>query len=113
MLEIDRGDFAPANPYQNRPQSINYNVTISAPHMHAIALEYLAPYFTENARILDIGSGSTYLTCALPALTNYKGTIIGVEQVSQLINFGIKNVRKNHGNLLNNKKISFVNGDGR
>ena len=45
MLEIDRKDFAPTNPYQNRPQSINYNVTISAPHMHALALEYLAPYW--------------------------------------------------------------------
>ena len=113
MLEIDRSDFAPTNPYQNRPQSINYNVTISAPHMHAIALEYLSPYCTENAKILDIGSGSAYLTCALSALTNYKGTVIGVEHISQLIDFGIKNVRKNHGNLLNNKKIIFVNGDGR
>ena len=113
MLEIDRGDFAPENPYQNCPQSIGYQVTISAPHMHAIALEYLAPYCTENARILDIGSGSAYLTCALSALTNYKGTVIGIEHIPQLIDFGIKNVRKNHGNLLNNKKIIFVNGDGR
>ena len=113
MLEIDRSDFAPTNPYQNTPQSINYNVTISAPHMHAIALEYLAPYCTENAKILDVGSGSAYLTCALSALTNYKGTVIGVEHITQLIDFGIKNVRKNHGDLLNNKKIIFVNGDGR
>ena len=113
MLEIDRGDFVLANPYQNQPQSINYNVTISTPHMHAIALEYLSPYFTENARILDIGSGSSYLTCALSALTNYKGSVIGVEHVIKLINFGIKNVKKNHGNLINDKKIIIVNGDGR
>ena len=113
MLEIDRKDFAPSNPYQNCPQSINYNVTISAPHMHAIALEYLAPYCTEKAKILDVGSGSAYLTCALSALTNYKGTVIGVEHIDELIDFGINNVRKNHENLLINKKIIFVNGDGR
>ena len=41
MLEVDRNDFAPTNPYQDSPQSINYNVNISAPHMHALALEYL------------------------------------------------------------------------
>jgi len=113
MLEIDRKDFAPTNPYQNRPQSINYNVTISAPHMHALALEYLAPYCTENSKILDIGSGSAYLTCALSALTNYQGTVIGVEHIEQLINFGINNIKKNHENLLNNKKIIIVKGDGR
>ena len=113
MLEVDRNDFAPTNPYQDSPQSINYNVNISAPHMHALALEYLAPYCTENSRILDIGSGSAYLTCALSALTNYKGTVIGVEHIDQLINFGINNVKKNHGNLLNNKRIIFVKGDGR
>ena len=113
MLEIDRKDFAPTNPYQNRPQSIKYNVTISAPHMHALALEYLAPYCTENSKILDVGSGSAYLTCALSALTNYQGTVIGVEHIDELITFGINNIKKNHENLLNNKKIIIVKGDGR
>ena len=113
MLKVDRKDFAPTNPYQNRPQSIKYNVTISAPHMHALALEYLAPYCTENSKILDVGSGSAYLTCALSALTNYQGTVIGVEHIDQLITFGINNIKKNHEDLLNNKKIIIVKGDGR
>ena len=113
MLEIDRGDFAPIGPYQDRPQSINYNVTISAPHMHAFALKYLAPFCTENSQILDIGSGSGYLTCALSALTNHKGTVIGIEHIPELINFGIENIKKNHGNLLDTQKIIFVHGDGR
>ena len=113
MLEIDRGDFAPTNPYQDKPQSINYNVTISAPHMHAFALKYLAPFCTENSQILDIGSGSGYLTCALSALTNHKGTVIGIDHIPELINFGKENIQKNHGNLLDTQKIIFVNGDGR
>ena len=55
MLEVDRFDFAPNNAYINRPIYIGYNVTISAPHMHAFALEHLAPYCTNGAKILDVG----------------------------------------------------------
>ena len=65
MLEVDRFDFAPNNAYLNRPIYIGYNVTISAPHMHAFALENLALYCTNGAKILDVGSGSGYLTVAL------------------------------------------------
>ena len=38
MKSIDRGDFCFSNPYYDSPQSIGYNATISAPHMHAHAL---------------------------------------------------------------------------
>ena len=40
MLKADRGDFAPSNPYQDRPQNIGFGTSISAPHMQ---LSY-APY---------------------------------------------------------------------
>ena len=113
MLDVDREDFAPQNHYLNRPIYIGYNVTISAPHMHAFALEHLAPYCTKGAKILDIGSGSGYLTVALSRMTNYTGVVVGVEHIPQLYNFGIENVKKHHGNLLNEKKIIFVNEDGR
>ena len=113
MLDVDRGDFAPQEHYLDKPTSIGYNVNISAPHMHAFALEYLAPYCTKGARILDIGSGSGYLTVALSRMTNYSGVVVGVEHIPELYNFGIENVKKHHGNLLNENKIIFVNEDGR
>ena len=113
MMQVDRKDFSEENPYEDSPQRIGFNVTISAPHMHAYALEYLSEFCTENSRILDIGSGSGYLTCALSAMTNYKGIVVGVEHIQELIDFSINNVRKNHGDLLDNKKIIFVNSDGR
>ena len=43
MLSVDRGFFAPSNPYEDSPQSLGYGATISAPHMHGIALEHLLP----------------------------------------------------------------------
>ena len=39
LLSVDRKDFAPSSPYEDSPKPINYNVTISAPHMHAYCLE--------------------------------------------------------------------------
>jgi len=42
--------------------SIGYGVTISAPHMHAQALEVLSDQLVEGAKVLDVGSGSGYLT---------------------------------------------------
>ena len=115
MLLVDRKDFAPVNPYLNKAMRINekYKVNISAPNMHANALEYLSDYCTENSRILDIGSGTGYLTCALSALTNYKGLVVGVEHIQEIIELAEQNIRKNHRNLLVNKKIIFVNSDGR
>lgn len=40
------GNYAPQYPYEDSPQPIGYRATISAPHMHASALEYLAPFVT-------------------------------------------------------------------
>ena len=113
MLEVDRGDFAPKDYYLNRPIYIGYNVTISAPHMHAFALEHLAPFCTKGAKILDIGSGSGYLTVALSKMTGDTGTVVGIEHIPELYTFGIENVKKNHANLLQNKNIIFINEDGR
>ena len=47
MKQVDRGDFTSYNAYDDSPQSISFNATISAPHMHCHALQYLEPYLTQ------------------------------------------------------------------
>ena len=61
MYQVDRADFTDTYPYADNPQYIDYNATISAPHMHAYALEYLEPYLKPGNHVLDVGSGSGYL----------------------------------------------------
>ena len=61
MLQVDRGDFISPKSYYDNPQYIGYNTTISAPHMHAHALEYLSSFLKPNIHVLDVGSGSGYL----------------------------------------------------
>ena len=110
MLEVDRSDFVPKNPYQNKPQTVGFELNIPAPYMHSLALEHLKDYCTEDSKILDLDSGTGYLTCALARLTNYKGTVIGVEYNLESILLGKNNIKKNHANLIN-KNIFFVESD--
>ena len=110
MLEVDRSDFVPKNPYQNKPQTIGLDVNIPAPFIQALALESLKDFCTEDSKILDLDSGSGYLTCALARLTNYKGTVIGVGYNLESYFLGKNNIKKNHANLIN-KNIIFVESD--
>ena len=44
---------------------------------------------------------------------NDTGLVVGVEHNPELYSFGLGNVKKHHKNLLDNKKIIFLNEDGR
>ena len=113
MMKVDRGDFAPNKPYQNFPQQIGYNVVISAPLLHAYCLEAMRDYLTEGSTVLDIGFGSGYLTVAMSKMMNDKGKVIGIEHIKDLYKWGINNISKHHKNLIDNKLIELILGDGR
>lgn len=130
MMQVDRADFCPIAPYKDAPQSIGHNATISAPHMHAYALGWAASCFppageegTESTtgtprsatprRILDVGSGSGYLTVAFARLFPQADTVVGIDHIPQLTTSAIANARKHHGELLDTDRLLFVTGDGR
>lgn len=113
MMKVDRGDFAPTNPYENNPQCINYNVVISAPLLHAYCLEALSNHLVPGCTALDIGVGSGYLTAAMALMTGGNGKVIGIEHIKQLCDFGKMNISKHHSNLLESKKIELFIEDGR
>lgn len=96
-------------PYYDSPQSIGYNATISAPHMHVFALE-TSQLVTNPQRILDIGSGSGYLT-ACYAQMYPDAQVVGIEHIPELVELSTRNVHKHHPELMN--RIKFVVGDGR
>lgn len=92
MLKLDRARFSLLNPYADSPQPLGNDVTISAPHMHASALEECRKAILQikTPKILDIGSGSGYLTIAfyLLMLEMHKqsgGSVWGVEQINRLV----------------------------
>lgn len=115
MLGVDRAHYAPYSPYQDSPQSIGHRATISAPHMHASACESLLEFLKPGSRVLDVGSGSGYLTHVLAELVKPSGTVVGVEHIQPLVDIGTANTRKSAEGreLMDAGGIKYVKADGR
>ena len=115
MLDTDRADFCPYNPYDDCPQSIGFNATISAPHMHAFALEAALPFINPDQaqRVLDVGSGSGYLCVAFAKLLASSSKVYGIEHIQPLVNLARRNTEKSNADLLEGYCIYFICEDGR
>ncbi|KAK3994398.1 hypothetical protein QBC44DRAFT_340844 [Cladorrhinum sp. PSN332] len=120
--EVDRAHYAPTSPYEDSPQPIGHSATISAPHMHASAVENLLPYLLPSERngfaprVLDIGSGSGYLTHVMAELVGDKGgRVVGVEHIKELKELGEANMKKSPEGrrFLEGGRVEFGVGDGR
>ena len=123
MRRVDRGNycvpFSGQSAYEDHPLPIGSNATISAPHMHAACLELVHDRVTENARVLDVGSGSGYLTSCFAAMLDHHDSyaagsirakevedrrpglsdtkypiVVGVEHIKDLVDFSIENTKK-------------------
>lgn len=113
MKAVDRRDFCYRCPYEDSPQTIGFNATISAPHMHAFALSKLEPYLQPGMSALDIGSGSGYLTACMASMVGSEGKVVGVEHISELVDASIRHVSMHHPEWIENSRIMFRVGDGR
>lgn len=141
FLKVDRGNYAPSSPYADCPQTLGHGATISAPHMHASAAEHLLPTLQPPAgsgrpsskarptRVLDIGSGSGYLTHLLAELLpadapsdvsvaadgKVPASVVGLEHIEVLRDMGERNMSKTEEGraLLASGRVRFRLGDGR
>ena len=115
MACVDRAEFVrnSADAYQDKPQQIGYNATISAPHMHGHALEWLKDLILPGSTVLDVGCGSGYLSVCFSNLMNDSGLVVGIEHIPELVELSEKNIKKSHENLLKTGRIRIVEGDGR
>jgi len=114
MQAVDRGNYVKNSPYEDRPQGIGFNITISAPHMHAHALELLQDQLRPGMKALDVGSGSGILCSYMAMMVGSSGTIVGIDHIKGLVDMGRANIEKDgKQDLLNNNVIKLVLGDGR
>ncbi|CEO96581.1 hypothetical protein PBRA_005190 [Plasmodiophora brassicae] len=115
MMQVDRGHYVPrsGDPYEDSPQPIGYNATISAPHMHAMCLEELKDQLKPGAVVLDVGSGSGYLSAVMAELVRPDGRVYGIEHIGELVDMAIRNVNAGNPDLLRDGLVEFVVGDGR
>jgi protein-L-isoaspartate(D-aspartate) O-methyltransferase len=85
MEQVDRKYYTSKYPYEDTPQPIGFGATISAPHMHAYALEYLYDKLKTAKYALDVGSGTGYLTAAMALITPSDCIVYGIEHVGELV----------------------------
>uniref|UniRef100_K3WFY6 Protein-L-isoaspartate O-methyltransferase n=1 Tax=Globisporangium ultimum (strain ATCC 200006 / CBS 805.95 / DAOM BR144) TaxID=431595 RepID=K3WFY6_GLOUD len=119
MKAVDRGQYMtttdPDVAYQDAPQVIGHQQTISAPHMHAFALELadVAISNVEQPRILDVGAGSGYLTACLGRMVEDRGgRVFGIERIPELVAFAKKNIERADRDLIDKHVVSVQGADG-
>lgn len=86
--------------------------------MHAYAMQILEKQLTPDARVLDVGAGSGYLTVCFSRFLQAqspesKGLIVGIEHHPKLVEFAITNINSDDPKLLSEGKIKIIQGDGR
>lgn len=74
------------------PLSIGFGQTNSQPYTVAFMLDLLQPNYGD--KILDIGSGSGWTTVLLADLVGSTGSVIGLEIIPELVEFGKNNLDK-------------------
>jgi len=119
MKNVDRKNYCvdPSSAYEDSPQRIGFNATISAPHMHAHAAENLLSSLPaadfQGGAILDVGSGSGYLTAVFHHLAPH-ATVVGIEHIQGLVEMSKENLKKDGVKLgAVEGGVEIVCGDGR
>lgn len=133
MKATDRAHFVadPVVAYIDAPTPIGFNATCSAPHMHSYALELVKDHLKPGAKILDVGSGSGYLSVVFARLISEdgagkdrgeagtkihppKGRVIGIDHITELVETSLSNVKKDSSakRLLESGILKLVTGDG-
>ncbi|XP_071963222.1 protein-L-isoaspartate(D-aspartate) O-methyltransferase-like isoform X2 [Antedon mediterranea] len=113
MMKVNRMHYSKHNPFNDAPQSIGYGVTISAPHMHAHALELLKDQLKEGNKALDVGSGSGYLTACMSYMVGAEGLVVGIDHIKELVDGSREHIQQGNPELLDSDRIKLVIGDGR
>jgi len=114
MRKTDRGFYVHdiSEAYLDTPISIGWNATISAPHMHAHCLELLKDHLKPGAKVLDVGSGSGYLSACMARMVGKEGKVVGIDVIEPLVAWSIENCKKDEPELLSKGIITLKVGDG-
>jgi len=116
MRAVDRKQYSAKDAgllaYKDSPHSIGHGATISAPHMHAYCLEQLSDLLKPGARVLDVGSGSGYLTACFGEMVKPGGRVLGIDIIPELVTFSISNMKRGNPDLLESGIVSLIRADG-
>jgi protein-L-isoaspartate(D-aspartate) O-methyltransferase len=87
--------------------------------MHAHASEYLLTYLQPGSKVLDVGSGSGYLSAIFHHLVSPgdgqpTGKVVGIDHMAELVDWSVENLKRDGlGPALESGQIQMITGDGR
>lgn len=86
--------------------------------MHAYALELLQQHLKPDAKVLDVGSGSGYLTVCFSRFMQAQsldstGLVVGIEHHPKLVEFAIGNINSDDPKFFSEGRVIVIEGDGR
>ncbi|MFC2154199.1 protein-L-isoaspartate O-methyltransferase [Candidatus Altiarchaeota archaeon] len=108
LMSVRREEFVPEKQktyaYDDRPLSIGWGQTISAPHMVAIMTQHTEA--RGASKVLEVGAGSGYQAAVLAEVLP-DADIISVERVPELVSFAQENLKR-----CGYENVTVVFGDG-
>jgi protein-L-isoaspartate(D-aspartate) O-methyltransferase len=93
------------NPYEDRMVPMTRRYLMTAPRIVAITLEALRDQLKDGARILDIGSGSGYMTTCMALMTGASGHVLGIETDRELYALSQKNISEDRPELIQKGQV--------
>ena len=106
MAKVPREEFAPAKyrdqAYEDHPLPIGEGQTISQPYIVALMLEALR--LTPSDRVLEVGTGSGYVTAILAKMTS---EVFSIERIASLAERACELMAR-----LGYRNVSVITGDG-
>ena len=76
--------------------------------MHAYALEVLKPNLFKGASVLDVGSGSGYLTACFAVMVGPEGKVTGIEHFKELVEISERNINNWNPETISSKNIELI-----
>ncbi|KAJ3371031.1 hypothetical protein HDU91_005722 [Kappamyces sp. JEL0680] len=74
---------------------------------------YLDQAARPGSKVLDVGSGSGYLTTCLAHMVGPTGCVVGIDHIEELNAIALHNIRKGNADLLDTNRLKIHTADGR